>query len=163
MSTLEIARCSKKCLKSAYFSTARWPNCVSDCLNPFNANLLRNFYLEMSSHMRTGNDVANEFVYYLFIRSSRMAPTLYYMPPSPPCRSILLLAKMLEIDLDLKLINILEGENLKQDFVEINPQHCIPTLADGDLVIWERCLQCNCFRFIFRTSVLISKSRIPFI
>lgn len=109
----------------------------------------------MSSNMRIGNDVANEFVYYLFIRSTRMAPTLYYMPPSPPCRSILLLAKMLNIDLDLKLVNILEGENLKQDFVEINPQHCIPTLADGDLVIWERFHQCNYLLYIFLTYVII--------
>ncbi|XP_075148972.1 glutathione S-transferase D7-like isoform X2 [Haematobia irritans] len=66
-----------------------------------------------------------------------MTPTLYYLPPSPPCRTILLLAKMLELQLDLKIINVLEGEQMKPDFLEMNPQHCIPTLNDDGLVLWE--------------------------
>lgn len=97
----------------------------------------------MSTNSRIGNDVVNEFVYYLFIRSSLMRPVLYYMPPSPPCRSILLLAKMLNVNLELKVVNILQGDNLKSEFVDINPQHCIPTLAHGDLVIWERSILIN--------------------
>jgi glutathione S-transferase len=67
-----------------------------------------------------------------------MTPTLYYLPPSPPCRSVLLLGRMLGIDFDLKTVNVLEGEHLKQDFTQINPQHTIPTMDDHGLVIWER-------------------------
>lgn len=83
-------------------------------------------------------NIVKEFVYCLLIRGGKMAPTLYYLPQSPPCRSILLLAKMLDIDLDLKVINILEGEQMKAEFLEMNPQHCIPTLNDDGLVLWER-------------------------
>lgn len=85
--------------------------------------------------------VVKEFVYCLLIRGGSMAPTLYYLPPSPPCRSILLLAKLLDLQLDLKVINILEGEQMKPEFVELNPQHCVPTMNDDGLVLWERYLR----------------------
>jgi len=67
-----------------------------------------------------------------------MKPVLYYLPPSPPCRSILLLAKILELDFELKIVNILEGEQMKPDFIEMNPQHCVPTMNDQGLILWER-------------------------
>ncbi|KFB53542.1 AGAP004163-PB-like protein [Anopheles sinensis] len=67
-----------------------------------------------------------------------MTPVLYYLPPSPPCRSVLLLAKMIGVELELKVLNVAEGEQLKPNFVEMNPQHCIPTLDDHGLVLWER-------------------------
>lgn len=82
--------------------------------------------------------IVKEFVYFLIIRGSKMIPVLYYLPPSPPCRAILLLGKMLGIDFELKVINILEGEQMKPDFVELNPQHCVPTMDDHGLVLWER-------------------------
>ncbi|XP_017491073.1 PREDICTED: glutathione S-transferase D7 isoform X1 [Rhagoletis zephyria] len=82
--------------------------------------------------------IVKEFVYCILSRGgSKMAPTLYYLPPSPPCRSVLLLGKMLGIDFDLKIINILAGEQLKPEFLQLNPQHCIPTIDDEGLVLWE--------------------------
>uniref|UniRef100_A0A182JCM3 glutathione transferase n=1 Tax=Anopheles atroparvus TaxID=41427 RepID=A0A182JCM3_ANOAO len=66
-----------------------------------------------------------------------MTTVLYYLPPSPPCRSVLLLAKMIGVELELKVLNVAEGEQLKPNFVELNPQHCIPTLDDHGLVLWE--------------------------
>lgn len=74
----------------------------------------------------------------LICRRGPMTPVLYYLPPSPPCRSVLLLAKMIGVELELKALNVMEGEQLKPDFVELNPQHCIPTLDDHGLVLWER-------------------------
>ncbi|KAM7363370.1 glutathione S transferase D11 isoform 1-T1 [Cochliomyia hominivorax] len=82
-------------------------------------------------------NIVKEFVYCLLIRGGKMAPTLYYLPPSPPCRSILLLAKMLDLELDLKVINIMQGEQMKPEFLEMNPQHCVPTLNDDGLILWE--------------------------
>jgi len=83
--------------------------------------------------------IVTEFVYCLLLRGGKMSPpVLYYLPPSPPCRSILLLAKMLDLDFELKIVNILEGEQLKPDFVAMNPQHCVPTMNDEGLVLWER-------------------------
>lgn len=68
-----------------------------------------------------------------------MNPTLYYLPPSPPCRAVLILGRMLNIEFNLKVLNILEGEQLNTDFINLNPQHTIPTLEDHDagIVLWE--------------------------
>ncbi|XP_055295583.1 glutathione S-transferase D7-like isoform X2 [Sitodiplosis mosellana] len=64
-------------------------------------------------------------------------PILHYLPPSPPCRTVLLLGKLLNIDFDLRLIDIVKGEHLKPEYIEINPQHTVPTLEDHGLVLWE--------------------------
>lgn len=70
---------------------------------------------------------------------------LYYLPPSPPCRAVLLLGRILGLDLNLKSVNIQEGEHLKKEFLDVskllwqsfclfhlsfqlNPTHTIPTL-----------------------------------
>jgi len=62
---------------------------------------------------------------------------LYHMPLSAPCRSITLVAKHLGIDLNLKHLDLMAGEQMKPEFVALNPQHCVPTLVDGDFVLWE--------------------------
>ncbi|XP_025204059.1 glutathione S-transferase 1-1-like [Melanaphis sacchari] len=61
----------------------------------------------------------------------------YYTPGSPPCRSVLLTAKALGLDLNLKTLDLHHGEHMKPEFIKINPQHCVPTLVDGDLALWE--------------------------
>ncbi|XP_015522786.2 uncharacterized protein LOC107226476 [Neodiprion lecontei] len=66
-----------------------------------------------------------------------MPVDLYYLPPSIPCRAVMMLAKALGIHLNLKVVNILEGEHLKPEFLKINPQHTIPTINDNGLILWE--------------------------
>ncbi|EAT47841.1 AAEL001090-PA [Aedes aegypti] len=66
-----------------------------------------------------------------------MTPVLYFLPASPPCRAVMLLAKMIGVDLEYKTLNVMEGEQLRPEFVELNPQHTIPTLDDHGLVLWE--------------------------
>ncbi|KAL6260244.1 hypothetical protein P5V15_007778 [Pogonomyrmex californicus] len=61
----------------------------------------------------------------------------YYIPPSPPCRTIMLLAKALGIHLNFKLINVMKGEHLSPEFLQINPQHVIPTINDNGFILWE--------------------------
>ncbi|XP_017145264.1 glutathione S-transferase 1-1 [Drosophila miranda] len=61
----------------------------------------------------------------------------YYHPGSAPCRSVMMTAKALGVDLNLKFVNVLEGEQLKPEFVQLNPQHTIPTLVDNGFIIWE--------------------------
>jgi glutathione S-transferase len=46
-------------------------------------------------------------------------------------------AAALEVELNLKTLNIMEKEHLEPEFIEINPQHTIPTLVDGEFVLWE--------------------------
>ncbi|XP_050435654.1 glutathione S-transferase 1-like [Adelges cooleyi] len=66
-----------------------------------------------------------------------MTVDFYYTPGSPPCRAVLLAAKAIGLELNLKPLDLHHGEHLKPEFVKINPQHCVPTLVDGDLVLWE--------------------------
>ncbi|XP_071550459.1 glutathione S-transferase 1-1-like [Panulirus ornatus] len=66
-----------------------------------------------------------------------MPITLYYLPLSPYCRSVLLTARAVGIDLTLKTVNLFDGEQLKPEFIQINPQHTVPTMVDGDLTLWE--------------------------
>ncbi|XP_030378077.1 glutathione S-transferase 1 [Scaptodrosophila lebanonensis] len=62
-------------------------------------------------------------------------PVLYYATLSPPSRAVLLTAKAIGLELELRSINLLKGEHLTPEFVKLNPQHTIPTLSDGDATI----------------------------
>nr|XP_053657101.1 glutathione S-transferase 1-1-like [Cherax quadricarinatus] len=77
------------------------------------------------------------------VESSRMPVELYYFPASPPCRSVMLTAKAVDLKLTLKEVNMQAGEHLKPEFVAINPQHSIPTLVDGNIKLWESRAICS--------------------
>lgn len=62
---------------------------------------------------------------------------LYVCPGSPPCISVLLTARALGVEANKISIDVHTGEHLKEDFLAINPQHCLPTLVDGDLTLSE--------------------------
>ncbi|XP_064108511.1 glutathione S-transferase 1-1-like [Macrobrachium nipponense] len=68
---------------------------------------------------------------------------LYYHPVSPYCRSVLLTARAVGVDLNLKKVDLFNKEQLKPEFVAINPQHTVPTLVDGDLTLWESRVICT--------------------
>ncbi|CAB3235831.1 unnamed protein product [Arctia plantaginis] len=62
---------------------------------------------------------------------------LYYLPPSPPCRAVVMTAKVLSLDLELIPTNILEGAHLTPEYTKMNPQHTIPTMDDSGFILWE--------------------------
>lgn len=66
-----------------------------------------------------------------------MSIDLYYSEASTQCTAIRMVAAALKVDLNLKLINLFIGEHLTPEFVELNPQHTIPTLVDDGFVVWE--------------------------
>jgi len=66
-----------------------------------------------------------------------MTIDFYYLPGSAPCRSVLLTAKALGLDLNLKLTNLMAGEHLTPAFIKLNPQHTIPTIDDNGFSLWE--------------------------
>ncbi|XP_050739352.1 glutathione S-transferase 1-like isoform X2 [Eriocheir sinensis] len=70
-------------------------------------------------------------------------PDLYYMALSPPCRSVLLTAKAVGVELNLKKVDMMSGEHMKPEFLEINFQHTIPTLVDGSIKLWESRAICS--------------------
>lgn len=61
----------------------------------------------------------------------------YYLPPSPPCRSVEMASKAVGVQLNKKIVNVPAGEQMTPEFTKINPQHCIPTLVDEGFVLWE--------------------------
>lgn len=62
--------------------------------------------------------IVEEFVFCLF-RGEKTMPILHYLPPSAPCRAVLLLGKLLNIDFDLRFIDLMKGEHLKPEFIEV--------------------------------------------
>uniref|UniRef100_A0A0C9RNV6 GstD1_3 protein n=1 Tax=Fopius arisanus TaxID=64838 RepID=A0A0C9RNV6_9HYME len=62
---------------------------------------------------------------------------LYYFPPSPPVRAVILLSKALGIHLNLKVIDVTKGEQLDPEYLKINPQHTIPTIDDHGFILSE--------------------------
>lgn len=62
--------------------------------------------------------IVEEFVFCLF-RGDTMMPVLYYLPPSPPCRAVLMLARLLGLEFELKVVNILEGDHMKPEFLQV--------------------------------------------
>lgn len=70
--------------------------------------------------------------------SSKKPPTLYVFHLSPPCRAVLMTAKLAGISLELKVINLLKEEQKEEAFLKINPDHKVPTLVvDGVITLWE--------------------------
>lgn len=44
---------------------------------------------------------------------------MYYFPASPPTRAVLMLARALGLMMNLKLVNIMEGEQMKPEFLKV--------------------------------------------
>ncbi|XP_037729132.1 glutathione S-transferase D6-like [Drosophila subpulchrella] len=61
----------------------------------------------------------------------------YYSPRGSGCRTVIMVAKALGLELNKKLVSPMDGDHLKPEFVKLNPQHTIPTLVDNGLSIWE--------------------------
>jgi len=67
-----------------------------------------------------------------------MAPVLYMNPVSPPCRAVQMVAAQLGIELEIKLLDMREVyEDIKQEFLAVNPAHTIPTLDDNGFHLYE--------------------------
>ncbi|CAD5126616.1 DgyrCDS14702 [Dimorphilus gyrociliatus] len=61
----------------------------------------------------------------------------YYFSLSPLSRSVLFTAKILDVKLNLKVVNLLKGEQKNEEYAKINPHSKVPTLVDGDFVLSE--------------------------
>nr|7RHP_A Chain A, Glutathione S-transferase AmGSTD1 [Apis mellifera] len=67
----------------------------------------------------------------------KMPIDFYQLPGSPPCRAVALTAAALDIEMNFKQVNLMNGEHLKPEFLKINPQHTIPTIDDNGFRLWE--------------------------
>ncbi len=66
-----------------------------------------------------------------------MTLTLYDMKDSPHARKVRLLAAELGVPLELVPCDPRAGETREPDFLAMNPNGRVPTLVDGDFVLWE--------------------------
>jgi glutathione S-transferase len=66
-----------------------------------------------------------------------MAIELYVFPPSPRAFKVMVAANHLGIDATLRFLDLRKGEQKEAGYARLNPNRRMPTLRDGDDVIWE--------------------------
>lgn len=66
-----------------------------------------------------------------------MTVDLYYAPVSMPSRTVVMVASLAGLKLNLHEINLLEGQQKTPEFKKINPDQKVPFMVDGDLKIGE--------------------------
>jgi glutathione S-transferase len=62
---------------------------------------------------------------------------LYHFPISPNSRKVVAVLHHLGLECELESVNLGGGDQLKPEFLKLNPNHMIPTLVDGDFSLWE--------------------------
>lgn len=55
----------------------------------------------------------------MYVVRRNMPIDLYYVPGSAPCRAVLLTAKALNLNLNLKLVDLHHGEHLKPEYIKV--------------------------------------------
>lgn len=68
--------------------------------------------------------------------------TLYHSPQSRSIRPRWLLEE-LGVPYEVKPISLADGDQKKPDYLKLNPNGAVPTLVDGDLVLWESAAICQ--------------------
>jgi glutathione S-transferase len=66
-----------------------------------------------------------------------MALTLYYGSGSPYAWRVQLALEHKAIPYDRKVLSFSAGDTRKPEFVALNPRHRVPTIVDGDFVLYE--------------------------
>jgi glutathione S-transferase len=62
---------------------------------------------------------------------------LYVFPPSPRAFKVMALANHLGLDWTLRMVDVVKGEQKTPEYAALNPNMRMPTLKDGDYVLWE--------------------------
>lgn len=62
---------------------------------------------------------------------------LYINPMSPNSRKVTATAKHLDLDCEIQIIDLANGENKKPEFLAINPNGKLPALEDDGFTLWE--------------------------
>lgn len=68
------------------------------------------------------------------------ALTLYIMPGSSSCRRVLLTLKALgdaAPEVEIKHVDLQEGDHMSDEFLALNPLHCVPTMSTPRGGAWE--------------------------
>src|SRR6516165_982462 len=62
---------------------------------------------------------------------------LYVFPPSPRAFKVMAVATYLGIEPTLHTLDLINGDQKSPEYAALNPNMRMPTLKDGDFVLWE--------------------------
>ncbi len=62
---------------------------------------------------------------------------LFVHPASPNCVAVLAVARRLGSELQIRHVDLFNGEQRKPEFLALNPNGLVPVLVDDDFVLWE--------------------------
>ena len=62
---------------------------------------------------------------------------LHVFPPSPNARKVLFVAQHLGVPHEIELVDLSKGQQRTPEYLKLNPNGVMPTLTDGDFVLWE--------------------------
>ncbi|XP_054711352.1 uncharacterized protein LOC129220942 [Uloborus diversus] len=62
---------------------------------------------------------------------------VYQIPPSPPCRTVLMTANHLGIKVNQISVDLFNGDQMKPEFLRMNPLHTVPTIDDDGFYLSE--------------------------
>jgi glutathione S-transferase len=62
---------------------------------------------------------------------------LYVFPPTSNNRKVLAVARHLGLEPEIEEVDLFAGAQMRPEFRALNPNQKVPTLVDGDLVLWE--------------------------
>ena len=62
---------------------------------------------------------------------------LYVFPPSPRAFKTMAVAEHLGLDWTMRVVDLMKGEQKRPEYAALNPNMRMPTLKDGDYVLWE--------------------------
>lgn len=60
---------------------------------------------------------------------------LHQFQGSPPSRAVLMVKELLGLDMELKEVNTLAGDQFQPEYVAKNPIHSVPLLEDGNFIL----------------------------
>jgi len=66
-----------------------------------------------------------------------MTIELFVFPPSPNAFKVLAVANHLGVDYALRWLDLRKGEQKSPEYAALNPNMKMPTLKEGDFVLWE--------------------------
>ena len=62
---------------------------------------------------------------------------LYYVQGSPNCRKVHAVVNHLGLQVDIQYLDFFDGELASDAYGKINPNRMVPTLVDGEMLLWE--------------------------
>jgi glutathione S-transferase len=65
-----------------------------------------------------------------------MTIELYVFPPSPRAFKPMVVANHLGIETTLRIVDLVKGDQKAPQYAALNPNMRMPTLKDGDYVLW---------------------------